>query len=217
VENLIETGHGTSRIGPLGVDLDNTIVAYDDLFPRAAVDMGLIGPGIGKGKKGVRDAIRNLPDGETKWQMLQAEVYGPRMQEARPMEGAVEFFRECGERSVRVYIVSHKTEFASYDTTGTSLRAAAMHWLQDLGFFGPEGRGLSREQVFFESTRQAKIQRIANLGCSHFIDDLEETFLEDAFPDRVLKILFDPYCNYGPGSGSQIFNSWAEINKFFFP
>ena len=33
-------------------------------------------------------------------------------------------------------------------------------------------------------------ERIRALGCTHFIDDLEEVFLEPSFPSDVHKILF---------------------------
>ena len=200
----------------LGVDFDNTIVSYDDLLYGLAETRGLIEPEVHRGKKGVRDAVRELPGGEVLWQKLQAEIYGPRMPEARLMEGVVRFFTVCRKQSVRVYIVSHKTEFANQDKTGTNLRTAALKWLESQGFFSHDGLGLDRESVFFESTRQAKIERIKSLACTHFIDDLEETFLEDSFSSDVVKILLDPHHSYSPRPGIMIYSSWSEIASYFF-
>jgi hypothetical protein len=199
------------RLGPIGVDLDNTIVSYDEVLSRVARERGLVGPGIGRSKKAIRDAIRRLPDGEIHWQKLQAVIYGPRMAEARLIDGVADFFRSCRRRSVQLYVVSHKTEFANYDTTRTNLRSAAMDWLEQQGFFDPQGMGLNRGRVYFESTRSEKIERIKDLGCTHFIDDLEETFLEDGFPPEVAKILFDPHRICSPMRGSRICSSWEEI------
>lgn len=200
--------------GPIGVDLDNTIVSYDDILYRVATELELIGPGVSRGKKAVRDAIRQLPDGEIEWQKLQAEIYGPRMAEAQLIDGVADFFEECHTRSIVVYIVSHKTKFANYDRTRTNLRVSALNWLKSQGLFSSDGMGLSREKVFFEATRQAKIERIGMLGCTHFIDDLEETFLEEIFPPEVVKILFDPHELYVHRPGVTICSSWEEISSY---
>lgn len=203
-------------IGPIGVDLDNTLVSYDDVLHLTALEHRLIGREVSRGKKSVRDAVRLLSEGDIKWQNLQAEIYGPRMSEAKLIEGVTEFFKECRLRSISVYIVSHKTEFAGYDRTGTNLRLKAMDWLTEHGFFESDCLGLSREQVFFESTREEKIERIKSLDCTHFIDDLEETFLEDSFPVRTMKILFDPHHFYLPRPGIRICSSWREIAAHLF-
>jgi hypothetical protein len=89
-----------------------------------------------------------------------------------------------------------------------------LNWLESQGIFSTDDVGLSRERVFFESTRQAKIERIGMLGCTHFIDDLEETFLEEIFPPGVVKILFDPHELYAPRPGVTICSSWAEISSY---
>ena len=60
----------------IGIDFDNTIITYDDVFRAAAEAGGLIAPGFSGNKQAVRDAIRLLPDGELAWQRLQGQVYG---------------------------------------------------------------------------------------------------------------------------------------------
>ena len=57
------------------------------------------------------------------------------------------------------------------------------------GFFNR--LGLAEDRVFFEDTREAKVGRIGDARCTHFIDDLEEVFLTPGFPDDVRRILFD--------------------------
>lgn len=203
--------------GPIGVDLDNTIVSYDEVIAQAAGEMGLIGPEVLRSKKAIRDAIRKLNDGEILWQKLQAEIYGPRIAQARLIEGVADFFKECRKRRVGVYIISHKTEFANYDTTGTNLRTSAMNWLSQHGFFSPDDLGLNRDRVFWGSTRREKIQHIRSLQCSCFIDDLEETYMEEYFPANVTKILYDPRGLYRSRTGITIFSSWKNITSFLFP
>jgi hypothetical protein len=185
----------------VGIDFDNTLVSYDALIHDVAVERGLIAGGAAVGKRTVRDQIRLRPDGEVEWQKIQGLVYGPRMARAQLMAGAAEFIRECRARKWLLYIVSHKTEFAGYDESRTNLRHAAVAWMTSQKFFEPDGLGFSRDQVFFESTRDAKVARIKALGCTHFIDDLEEVFLEPAFPAEVEQLLFV---------------SWPELHDHFF-
>lgn len=198
----------------LGIDFDNTIVNYEQVFYNAALEAGLIGTGIIKNKQSIRDRIRELPDGEILWQKLQAHVYGKGMKDSALFDGVKPFFDACRRAAVSVAIVSHKTQFASMDEGGVDLRVTALEWMRVNRFFDNDGLGLTPDKVHFESTRRDKIERIKRLGCTHFIDDLEETFLEDAFPEGVERIL---YAQKGSGlTGVKTFASWKEIYDYFF-
>lgn len=200
----------------IGIDFDNTIADYDEVIHRVAVQRGLIRPTLERSKKRIRDRIRSLPDGEIEWQKVQAIVYGPDMPEARLSGGVKTFLRSCREHRVRVHVVSHKTEYAKLDTTGTNLRAAALNWMRAKGFFERDGVGLSERHVYFEGTRREKIERIRRLRCTHFIDDLEETFIEDSFPTDVEKILFAPHMQHSSLQGVSVFATWEEIDHYLF-
>jgi len=198
----------------LGVDFDNTLVNYDGVFLKTAQQLGLILKEKA-GKRNIRNAIRQLPDGEKKWQQVQAHVYGRAMDEAQLIDGVKEFLSECRRTGVPVYIVSHKTQFAAQDTDKIDLRQAALDWMNAQGFFDPAQLGFSKCQVFFESTRQDKVGRIKELNCTHFIDDLEETFLEKSFPARTAKILYTSQRVVCPKDMTAM-NNWKEIYGYFF-
>ena len=53
-----------------------------------------------------------------------------------------------------------------------------MSWLDQHRFLDTGPYGLTSGDIYFESTRKDKVERIERLRCTHFIDDLEETFLE---------------------------------------
>jgi hypothetical protein len=143
-------------------------------------------------------------------------VYGPRIQEATPAPGAAAFLRRCAFDGVKVNIVSHKTELANYDETGTNLRSAAMSWMERHQFFDCLSFGLSPDDVYFESTRREKLERIAHLGCTHFIDDLEETFLEEAFPAQVRRIFYSPQGREPVCANIDLAGNWDRITDYFF-
>jgi hypothetical protein len=197
----------------IGVDLDNTLVCYDGLFHMAACEERLIEPSLPKRKEAVRRAIRLLPEGEKKWTRLQALVYGPRMNGAALFEGAGDFLRHCARTRTPVKIVSHKTSFADLDGQRVDLRRASREWLEANGFFSDFA--LSTGDVFFESTREGKIDRIRALRCTHFIDDLPEVFAEPEFPPDTRKLLFAPD-GAAAGSGMRAFARWRELERLFF-
>jgi hypothetical protein len=200
----------------IGIDFDNTIVSYGELIHRVAVEWGLVSDDSEKDKTIIRDQIRLLPDGEVEWQKVQAEIYGPRMSEAALIEGVQEFFVLCRQENIQTYIVSHKTQYAHYDRTDTDLRAAALEWMESRGFFSVIGLGLLRENVFFESTRVEKVDRIQRLGCTHFIDDLEEVFLEASFPKRTQKVLFGAQAYQTKLSDVRTATCWKDIRDYLF-
>jgi len=200
----------------IGVDFDNTLISYDDVIYKVALQRGLIHSETRKLKKDIRESIRELPNGEMEWQKVQAVVYGPRIRDGKLIDGVQKFFASCEPYKVRVYIISHKSEFAKFNETGTNLRDTAMAWMRKNRFFEFDGLGLSQEDVYFESTRREKIERIRYLECTHFIDDLEETFLDELFPTNVGKILYAPHMQHSFADGLRVTSTWEEISGFLF-
>lgn len=198
----------------IGVDFDNTIVCYDGIFHRVAVERGLVPPEIPVNKTAVRDHLRRIGQ-EPAWTELQGYVYGPRMTEADIFPGVKEFFRTCRERGIPVKIISHKTRFP-YAGEKHDLHAAALGWLERQGFFSANEVGLPREAVFFELTKQEKLARIPSAGCTVFIDDLPEFLGEPAFPPGTCRFLFDPLDALPDDPSRERVRSWAEVARKIF-
>lgn len=196
-----------------GVDFDNTIVSYDHLFHKSAQEIGVEVPRKIFSKKALRDYVRSLKDGELIWQKIQADVYGRRMFEAKLIDGFDAFVETCRSHSIPVFIVSHKTELAAQDPE-LNLRSAAVDWMTGKGFFDGSRFGFSHSDIFFEDTRQNKIRRIHKLGCTHFVDDMEEVLLDDEFPRDTVKMLFSGKVFREKDNGLRRFSSWHEIFAF---
>jgi len=197
----------------IGIDFDNTLIAYDEVFCAAAQECGLLGRDFAGTKQAVRDAIRLLPEGELAWQRLQGHVYGRGVAAAVMFEGAEAFLHRCRQAQSEIFIVSHKTEFGHHDPDRVNLRQAALSWMEAHGFFAPERCAIPRENVFFEATRAEKLARISALGCTHFIDDLAEVLSDPAFPPGVARVLFG---SGGAGADMAICGSWREIAEAVF-
>jgi hypothetical protein len=199
----------------IGIDFDNTIIRYDDVFASAASARALLPADFRGGKQAVRDAIRLRPDGEQDWQRLQGHVYGTGIAAARPFPGVDDFLRRARANGVRVLIVSHKTEYGHFDPDRVNLRAAALQWLQAQGFFQPDGfAALDRRDVHFAATRAEKLARIGALGCELFIDDLAEVLTDPDFPAGVARILLSDRAAEQAGqndAGYRVCRSWQAI------
>ncbi len=174
----------------IGIDFDNTIACYEQVFRDVATSKRLLLPSFERSKQDVRDAIRLLPDGESRWTELQADVYGPMIKNAVPFDGVKSFIKTAHRQAHEIVIISHKTTFAAARPKGTNLRKAALQWLKQQGFFEPQ-MGLTQDDVHFSNTRVEKCKKIDAAGVSVFIDDLVELFAEPTFPSTVKKCLFN--------------------------
>lgn len=192
----------------IGIDFDNTIVCYDDVFQTIAVEQGLVPPHAATSKTAIRDHLRAIGQ-EDRWTELQGTIYGSRMMDARPFPGVVAFFTACRAAGLPIAIVSHRTRFP-YLGQRHDLHAAARDWLARHGFHDPAGIGLPVERVFFEETKEAKLARIAEVGCTHFIDDLPELLAHPLFPAYVRRILFDPHAAGPLPAGTSRLTAWDQ-------
>jgi len=197
----------------IGVDFDNTIVCYDELFHKVAREKHLIPADVPVNKSDVRNYLRRAGN-EDAWTEMQGYVYGARMAEAAPYPGVFEFLQACRAAGICISIISHKTRHPFLGEKH-DLHAAATNWLEQQGFFDPASLGLPRESVFFELTKEAKLARIAERGCTHFIDDLPEFLGEPAFPAGALRILVDSNNLYAGDTRFVRIQSWEEAQALF--
>src|SRR6201982_1578180 len=100
---------------------------------------------------------------------------------ARPYPGFRDFVAVARAMNQDVFIVSHKTRFPllgpKYD-----MHKAALAFLQDHGISGADA--VLPEQIYFEETKEQKIDRAAALDLDVFIDDLSEILTMPGLPER---------------------------------
>ena len=81
--------------------------------------------------------------------------------------------KKLKKEGVRLFIISHKSK-TPYLGPKYDLHHSAMKWLERNQFFSVDGLGMSKDNVYFELTKESKINRIEILGCTHYVDDLPE-------------------------------------------
>ena len=197
----------------IGVDFDNTIADYDLVFEEVAVDMGFLGSKNFLSKADVKNAIIYQNDGDISWQRLQGQIYGKYMHKAKVFPGFIEFLLLAKIRGCKISIVSHKSEFGHFDDNKISLRSEALKWVINNKLIATDLYKLQEKDIYFESTREEKIDRIIKLGCSIFIDDLEEVFNEKIFPFEINKFLFNPLDKKISSENFVTINSWRSLTK----
>ena len=175
----------------IGLDLDNTILGYIDLFHQLACEQNWISPDCIREKQAIKDDLARVAGdadrGELRWQQLQAWTYGEHISKAILFDGFIPFMKRVRREGHTLFIVSHKSETSNYDRS-VNLREHALRTLTERGFF--DELGFEKEKVFFEGTRDDKVNRINQLGLDCFIDDLPSVLTHPNFPNHTQPILF---------------------------
>ena len=172
----------------LGLDFDNTLVRYDELFHKLAVEKGLVHESTPVDKVEIRQLIKRKGK-EEEFTLMQGEVYGPRILEAPPAEGMLRALQTLKKKNMKMILVSHKTK-TPYKGPAYNLRESAMSWLDKHGFFDQDGLGWTEENIFFEDSIDKKIDRIKYASCKYFVDDLPKVI--ELLPRTTLGIYYCP-------------------------
>ena len=171
----------------IGLDFDNTIVCYDHAILRLAEELLELPKSVPRTKRCVRDYLRSA-DREDEWTAFQGELYGPGMRYAESFPGCLETLKEITKEGHTLCVVSHRSA-RPYAGPAYHLHDYARQWVAQ--HLLEEGI-IDADVIFFYETREQKVEKIAQLACKAFIDDLPEVFAEPGFPVTTQPILFDP-------------------------
>lgn len=193
----------------VGLDFDNTLIDYDALFYRTALEQNLIPKINNQTKSGVRNYLLNIGS-EDKFTKLQGEVYGTKIKFAESSNGVFEFLKSLKKKGYIFYIVSHKTK---YPIIGPKhdLHQAALSWLEKNNFIVEHGLNIKKENIFFEPTKEKKVERIHSIKCDYFIDDLKEIL--NMINNKTIKILYDKNLENTSNSDFYKFNNWSRLSE----
>jgi thiamine kinase-like enzyme len=204
----------------IGIDLDNTILKYDEVFYSLAIERSWIDQECFCDKDAIKENLAkkrgDAEQGENQWRQLQAWAYGDYIGNALVFDGFYEFAQQARQCNDQLFIVSHKTEFSNYDAS-VPLRSNAINTLNQRGFFKPVsegGLGFNRKDIFFASSLDEKIQKIRELNLTHFIDDLHKVIFHPEFPSETRKILFASGANK-EANETLVFRVWSDIEEHF--
>lgn len=193
----------------IGIDLDNTIICYENSFRHAIREVSWFDPKyqfISREK--LKNDLCSLQGGQEKWEKIQGAVYGRLIANARLYDFVTRFLIRCKYKKITVDIISHKTIYAHHDKNGTKLRELALEFLNANGLRA--GRLGLINQIYFESTQEEKIERINVGNYDYFIDDLAEVIEKLSGNIRLKTILFNGASKAKDGK------NWQEIETYLF-
>ena len=191
----------------LGLDLDNTIVSYENVFRQAARDRGIAVPAGVSAKNALRDYYHSIsnPDEFTR---LQGFSYGLGMKTAEPYPAFLEALEGLLAAGWQVWIISHRTRHPILGPK-EDLHAAAQDWLARLGLFSDKSRCVAG--VHLEETREGKLAQIRERGCVAFVDDLLEVLRHPDFPAGCRKLWFAPAARKADYPEGKVVRTWSEL------
>ncbi len=170
----------------IGIDFDNTLVSYDKLFKQIIKSKKWP---LAKGeatKEQLKKVLLSSEPNDLKWQEIQSMAYGTEhMLKAKSFDGALECIKFLKRSGCEVYIVSHKSKKSHFDES-KDLHEFAKKWIKENNIH----KVISLKNIFFEETLEKKNNRIKEINCHFFIDDLEKVFKHPSFPSSCIPILF---------------------------
>ena len=193
----------------IGIDFDNTIVLYDDLFYKYALKKKYIIPEIERTKIAVREFLISN-NKESLYTQMQGIIYGNYISEAPVqvyLKSALINLRKLGHK---ISIISHKTKYP-IDGDKINLHEAAFRWLKENNFINKDILGNDYKNIFFEDSISEKINRIHQLKCDFYIDDLPEIL--HLINENVKKVLFKSNTNMKISTENKFINldRWDKL------
>ena len=193
----------------IGIDFDNTIIRYDDVFGRVALKKGIIQGTKLKSKNDVKEYL--IAKGrEDDWTELQGIVYGSHIMEAQPYDGFLNILKVLIAAGHNLKIISHKTRYP-FIGERVDLRKAAMKWLKENEIVGEENSKIPETDVFFCGTIKQKVETLEDQKCEVFVDDLVKVL--ELIDPKVNRILFTSDLTEIESKKFNILRDWGCIHS----
>tara|TARA_Y100000589_G_C27188199_1_gene643577 strand:- start:17 stop:643 length:627 start_codon:yes stop_codon:yes gene_type:complete len=197
----------------IGLDFDNTIVLYDEIFYHYALEKNYIDGNVPKTKKAVRNELIKK-NREALFTEMQGIVYGKLIKDAPLQKGFIDSLVRLSQIECKISIVSHKTKHPIIGEK-FNLHESALNWLKSNKVLGNNLFTIKEKNVFFEESEEKKINRIKDIGCTHYVDDLEKILFQ--LPKNIVKIHFVNETSLDKSSlvNKDFFylNNWTKFNN----
>lgn len=183
----------------IGIDLDNTIINYQNSFKKYLTDKKIYLKNINKNRIKI---ITNRSPNIKNWTQAQEEIYGRYIAFAKPFIYFKKFEHFAFKNKIQLFIISHKTKHSQFSKK-YNLHKQSNKWLE---------KNILKEnyKIFYVKTINEKIKKISKVNPDYFIDDLIEIFENKFFPKNVKKIHFSNV----KSSKILTFDNWNKIKNF---
>lgn len=196
----------------VGFDFDNTLINYYGVFFDVASVKGLVPSNLKKDKNSVKEFLNNNGKEEL-FTEIQGLVYGKEIFRSKPSKNILIGLNDLikKEKKENLFIVSHKTQYP-FIGEKIDLRKAASRWIEKYLKIN-ETIIFSKKNIFYESTIEEKIERIKDLRCDYYFDDLP--IVIEKLPSHINGFLYDPLNKYSGVNLNKI-SDWKLICDYLF-
>lgn len=196
----------------IGIDFDNTLISYDEVFRKAAREKGCPITTGASSKTQLKKFLQSKKSGNLIWSRLQGEIYGERIPEAALSPGALEFIKAAITGGSTIHIISHKTSYASIGEP-IDLHQKAKQFIAERILAKLPSGDQGSLHCHFCPTLDEKWRTIQAMNCCWFVDDLDWFLRDERFPKSTRRIHFRPP-NRPPSEFELETNDWAGMLKF---
>jgi thiamine kinase-like enzyme len=194
----------------VGIDLDNTIIKYDNAFLEAAKFLNLNIPEEIESKTDLKNYCIALNEGELVWQKIQGLAYGKfLLKNAKLYIGVKRFIWRLKNKGHIIKIISHKTKFGHYDDEKYLLREVATEFLKKNNIINCDSPLVN--DLIFLNTRKEKIEKILSENVEIFIDDLKEVIFDLKNYKQIKTIHFNE--GYIGFDKEEVKSDWQQIDN----
>lgn len=183
----------------IGIDLDNTIINYNESFKKYLKDHKIYLKKINK------EEIKVLSNNHSKiknWTEVQEEIYGNYIKFAKLFTHFKDFEKFAIKKKIQLFIISHKTKHSQFSKK-YNLHKQSNIWLK---------RNINKKKykIVYTNTINEKIKKIIQIKPDYFVDDLIKIFKDKNFPKNITKIYFSQNKNKTTLS----FDNWKQIKNY---
>lgn len=195
----------------IGLDLDNTIINYDNLFYQVAFENKLVPYNIKKNKISVKEFLHKKGKFEN-FTLIQGQIYGSLLYRAKLYRGVKSFIKCMINKGNNLYIISHKTKYPILGNK-INLHEKALEFLIEHKIL--HYRAVKKKNIFFEESLDDKIKKILDLKIDVFIDDLPEVVTNKKLKKSTKAILIDYNKINSQGPNNKY--DWISIQRELYP
>lgn len=192
----------------IGLDLDNTIVDYRNVYKTLAKKFDV--PTSGVINKNIIKNYIITEFGEAQWTKLQGEIYGPLMELASLSVGFEKFIiNTLNKKSTKISIISHRSQTPD-SGANYNLHEFAQDWIKK----NLSQSILSKVDIYFLETIERKIDKINTSKVNYFVDDLEKILTHPNLNKEIKKIFFTPEKNQASLNGKIVtIHNWLDLEN----
>lgn len=134
----------------------------------------------------MRTLLQQVDDSGYRWQIAQGWLYTDGLSYAKLAQGLLDLCEYLRTNDFELFIVSHKTTHTPIFCGYKELHGVAANWISN-GELSHYFAGT--QNIYFETSRDLKIERIKSLGLHYFVDDLVQIFQDTNYPRNIVSFL----------------------------